>query len=45
MTNLQAYNQTSVTIASILRLAYFAARNYGGHVDLWLTEWRVNLIT
>lgn len=45
MTALQAHNQTSVTVASLLRLGYFVARFYGGKVDQSLTEFRVNLIT
>lgn len=46
MTDLQAYNPTSVTITNLIRLAYFVARFYGhGTFDNSTTEFRVNVIT
>ncbi|MCJ1422915.1 hypothetical protein MMC29_000795 [Sticta canariensis] len=45
-TDLRAYDPTSVTIASLVRMAYFVVRFYrGGRLDNSLTEFRVNVIT
>ena len=41
---LQAYDRSSVTIASLLRLAYFIHRFYYGKVDPSITTFRVNVI-
>lgn len=41
---LQAYDQTSVAIAGVLRLAYLIHRFYGTEADDSVTEFQVNLI-
>lgn len=44
MTKHEAYDQTSVTIASILRLSYLIHRFYAPDVSDSVTEFQVNLV-